>query len=202
MTNTAAYLDKSSSDTDETLDRPTVNVKYAPSAPVVDSPILVEADHDESGVEYEWEFSDGSTATGRKASNIFDSAGEQSITLTATDGDGRTETVRQTLTVYREANVEICERDCGDEYVTVVIRGDSDFDPAGSVAVDSLRFGAPTALAMGSGSAPVETDARDGDLRVQFPRPPGDSAGRLAGRTADGVPLAGTASTVDAADAA
>jgi PKD repeat protein len=201
MTDTATYLDKSSSDANETLDRPAVNVRYAPSAPVADSPILVEADDDDSDVEYEWEFSDGSTATGRKASNIFDSAGEQSITLTVTDDEGRTETVRRTLTVYREANVEICERD-SEEYVTVVIRGDSDFDPAGSIAVDSLRFGAPTALAMGSGSAPVETDARDGDLRVQFRRSPGDSPGRLAGHTADGVPLAGTASTADAADAA
>ena len=199
MPNVSVSLDKSSSDSEQTADRPSVNVKYGPTAPVVGSPILceVECSSEESGVEYQWEFGDGSTATGKSASNIFDSAGKQSITLTITHANGRIETVQETLTVYREANVEVCEGDCEDEYVTVVIRGDSDFDPAGSIAVDSLRFGAPTALAMGSGASPVETDVADGDLRVQFrratPSKDDESAGRLAGCTADGVPLAGTA---------
>lgn len=198
MANTGIHLDNSSTDIEDTPARPSVTVKYGPTAPVVDSPILCEADYsaEDSDVEYQWEFGDGATATGKSASNIFDSAGKQSITLTVTHANGRIETVQETLTVYREATVEVCDEDCDDGYVTVAIRGNSDFDPAGSIAVDSLRFGAPTALAMGSGSSPVGTDERDGDLLVQFRRatPSADgSPGRLAGRTADGVPLAGTA---------
>lgn len=203
MTNTAMHLDKSSTESEETLDRANVNVKYAPGAPVEGSPILLEAESsiEDSDVQYEWEFSDGSTATGQSASNIFENAGKQSVSLTVTDSNGGTETVHETLTVYHDPTVEICESDCEEELITVVIRGDSEFDAARSVAVDSLRFGAPTALAMGSGTSPVRTDACDGDLRVQFRNDkPGltdaDSPGRLAGCTADGVPLAGTADAV------
>lgn len=202
MTNAAVHSDKSRTDSEETFDEVAANIKYAPSAPVVGSPILLEAETsaEDSSVEYEWAFSDGATATGRAASNIFESAGTQSVSLTVTDDEGGTGTVRETLTVYHDLTVEICENDCDDEFVTVVIRGDADFDPAESVAVESLRFGAPTALAMGSGAAPVETDARDGDLRVQFHSDSGledaDSPGRLAGCTADGVPLAGSADAV------
>lgn len=201
MTNTSMHLDKSSKSV-AARDQTDASIKYGPGAPVVGSPVLFEAEAsiEESSAEYEWEFGDGSTATGRTASNVFQGAGEQSVTLTVTDEDGETETVREALTVYYAPTVEVWEDDCEDGFVTVVIRGDSEFDPAQSVAVDSLRFGAPTALAMGSGASPVETDARDGDLRVQFrrttPDSDDDSPGRLAGCTADGVPLAGTADAV------
>jgi hypothetical protein len=202
MTNATIQLDNSRTESEEMLDEVDINVKHAPSAPVVGSPILLEAETavGDSSVEYEWEFSDGATATGQSASNIFENAGKQSVSLTITDSDGETETVCEMLTVYHDATVEICENDCEEKFVTVVLRGDSDFDPAHSVAVDSLRFGAPTALAMGSGASPVETDVHDGDLRIQFHSDPGledaDSPGRIAGCTTDGVPLAGTADAI------
>ncbi|MFC7079654.1 PKD domain-containing protein [Halorussus caseinilyticus] len=180
--------------------RSNVAVRHGPSVPVVDTPVLfeVELPADESDCRCEWTFGDGSTATGEKASRIYDAAGETEVTLTVARDDGETETVRESVTIYREVGVELRESETEDGLMPVVLRGDGDLDPATAVAVESLRFGAPTALAMGSGAAPVRTETREGDLCVWVREDrtglgDGDATPRLAGRTVDGRPLAGTA---------
>jgi PKD repeat protein len=200
-----------------TSDRPTPAFDYAPGAPVDGNPVLFDADvsTDATGRTCEWNFGDGTTASGEKASNVYDSGGEKSVTLTITDDDGATAEIRETVTVYREVEVEICEEDgrndCEEDrqkegYVPVEIRGTAEFDPTEAVAAESLRFGAPTALAMGSGAVPVGNETCDGTLRVWFRADEtglrDDASARLAGRTTDDVPLAGTADAESLTDTA
>ncbi|WP_135853017.1 PKD domain-containing protein [Halorussus salinus] len=196
----AAEADEAST-ADDDADDPTIayrcpGVTYAPGAPVAGNPILFETDSspDDPDCRLEWSFGDGATATGEKASNVYDAGGRKEVTLTVTDGDGETETETETVTVYHEVETELGERD-GD-LVAVLLRGDDEFAPAESVSVTSLRFGAPTAVAMGSGATPARSETEGDDLRV-WVRP--DRAGlgdaetvRLAGHSTDGVPLAGT----------
>lgn len=188
---------------------PTPTFAYAPGAPVDGNPVLFAADGpaDADVRRYEWAFGDGTTAPGEKASHVYDSAGEQSVTLTVVYGDGETETARRTVTVYREVAVEVESARDDPSLVAVDVSGTDEFDPTDAVAVESLRFGAPTALAMGCGATAVRSEARDGDLRVWFDAAAtgltdGDSQGRLAGRTTDEVPIAGTADATGVAGSA
>ncbi|WP_128476193.1 PKD domain-containing protein [Halorussus pelagicus] len=183
-------------DDEPSIDYRGATVKYAPGAPVAGNPVLFETDHapDHPETEFEWRFGDGATATGKKASNVYDAGGRTEVTLTVTDGEGATETATETVTVYHEVETTLGASE--DDLVSVVLRSDEEFAPTESVSVTSLRFGAPTAVAMGSGASPVRTETDGDDLRV-WVRP--DRAGlddtetvRVAGRTTDGVPLAGT----------
>lgn len=176
-----------------TSERATPTFAYGPGAPVAGNPVLFEAEASEDDREYEWSFGDGATATGEKASTIYDAGGDRTVTLSVTDDEGATETVERSLTVYSEVTLEIGEEHEGLVPITLSA---SAFDPADLLAVESLRFGAPTAVAMGSGAAPVRSEEREGDLRIWVPADEsgvsGDAPYRLAGRTTDGVPVAGT----------
>lgn len=208
-------------ETASTDDRPsataaaTPTFAYAPGAPVDGNPVLFTADApDETDVRrYEWDFGDGTTAPSEKASHVYDSPGEHPVSLTVVHDDGETETAGRTLTVYREVAVEVArsDADSGEDHdvalLAVDVRATPELDPADEVAVESLRFGAPTALAMGCGATPVRSEAREGDLRVWFESErtgltDDDSQGRLAGRTTDGVPLAGTADATEVVESA
>lgn len=48
---------------------------------------------------YEWEFGDGSTATGQTVSHTYDGPGDYTVTLTVTDDGGATATATKTITV-------------------------------------------------------------------------------------------------------
>jgi hypothetical protein len=122
------------------------------------------------------------------------------VTLTAVFEDGETATASRTLTVYREIEAVVGGRD--DALVAVDVSGTGQFDPTESLAVESLRFGAPTALAVGCGAPPVGSESRDGDLRVWFDEArtglsDDDPWGRLAGQTTADLPVAGTADATD-----
>jgi len=170
---------------------------YAPGAPVAGNPVLFEADESDrrTDARYEWAFGDGATATGRKASHVYETPGEHVVRLTVGEGD-ESRTVRKTVTVYREVDVTVGDRD-EDGLLAVTLHASEGFDPADAVAVDSLRVGAPTALAAGGGASPVRSESRDGDLRVRIPAAEtrlreGDARVRVAGHTTDHVPVAGT----------
>ncbi len=195
-----AEADDASSATDDDADGPTIAyrcpaVTYAPGAPVAGNPVLFETDSSpDADCRLEWSFGDGATATGERASNVYDAGGRKEVALTVTDADGATETTTETVTVYHEVETALGERD-GD-LLSVLLGGDDEFAPAESVSVTSLRFGAPTAVAMGSGTSPVRSETDGDGLRV-WVRP--DRAGlgdaetvRVAGHATDGVPLAGT----------
>lgn len=186
--------------TDDPADGVTATFDYSPTIPVVGDPVSFDAtaSASEQASDFEWSFGDGATAAGERATYTFGSGGQKTVTLTVADDDGTTAEVRKNITVYRGLDATVPESDREDDLLPVVVRETLAFDPTEAVAVDSLRFGTPTAIAMGSGAAPVRTEERDGDLMAWFRIDEtglrgADGAARLAGRTTEGVPLAGLA---------
>lgn len=53
---------------------------------------------------YEWDFGDGTTATGVSADHTYAERGTYTVTLTITDGDGRTDTATRTVEVGTDGN--------------------------------------------------------------------------------------------------
>ncbi|NHN41408.1 S8 family serine peptidase [Halorubellus sp. JP-L1] len=92
---------------------PTASFSVSPTAPVEGETVSVDAsassDGDGSIDSYEWDFGDGSTASGVTASNAYASAGDYAITLTVTDDDGASDTASQSVTVESESGGS-----CGD----------------------------------------------------------------------------------------
>jgi len=81
---------------------PTADFTVDPSTPTVGETVTVEAeasDPDGSIAAYEWDFGDGSTATGRTAATTYDAADDYAVALTVTDDDGATDTATRTITV-------------------------------------------------------------------------------------------------------
>lgn len=188
----------------EGIESPVVGFEYAPSVPVAGDAVsfVAAAPADESDRRCEWTFGDGTTAEGETVTHTYDAGGRKDVSLTVTDDEG-TDSVRRSVTVYREVALELREFDRrdGDVLLPVDVQGE-DFDPAASA---SLRLGSPTAVAMGGGATPARTEVRGDALRAWFPATETGMTGngakmRLAGRTADGVPLVGTANDRDGVD--
>ncbi|WP_134670891.1 PKD domain-containing protein [Halorussus marinus] len=55
---------------------------------------------------YEWDFGDGSSATGETATHSYDGYGEYEVSLTVTDGEGDTATASETVTVEERDPIE------------------------------------------------------------------------------------------------
>ncbi|MCJ8270433.1 MAG: PKD domain-containing protein, partial [Psychrosphaera sp.] len=56
-------------------------------------------DADGTVVSYAWDFGDGNSASGQNASHSYANSGDYTVTLTATDDEGLTDTLSQTVTV-------------------------------------------------------------------------------------------------------
>lgn len=188
---------KTAPPTPDGIDSPVVGFEYAPSVPVAGDAVsfVAAAPPRESGRRCEWAFGDGGIAEGERVAHTYDSGGEKEVTLTVTDDEG-TDSVRRSVTVYREVALELDELDRrdGEVLLPVDVHGEG-FDPSEAA---SLRLGSPAAVAMGGGATPVRTEARGDGLRAWFPATDTGMTGhgakiRLAGRTTDGVSLVGTA---------
>jgi len=83
--------------------RPTAEVSVTPSTPWIDETVRFDAtasnDVDGRIVEYAWEFGDGATATGDRATHVYETTGEYEVTLTVTDDEGATAEHTTTLSV-------------------------------------------------------------------------------------------------------
>ncbi|AZH27180.1 PKD domain-containing protein [Haloplanus aerogenes] len=82
---------------------PSASFTYSPSDPTTGESVSFDAsassDPDGSIASYEWDFGDGSNATGATPSHTYDSAGTYTVELTVTDNDSETATATQTVTV-------------------------------------------------------------------------------------------------------
>jgi len=82
---------------------PNASFTVSPASPETDESATFDAadsaDSDGSIAGYEWDFGDGSTASGESVTHSFGSAGDYTVTLTVTDDDGATDTNSTTVTV-------------------------------------------------------------------------------------------------------
>ncbi|QZP38111.1 PKD domain-containing protein [Halobaculum magnesiiphilum] len=123
---------------------PTAAFTASPSSPDAGEGVSFDAsgssDADGSIASYEWDFGDGSTATGVSPSHTFDDAGEYDVTLTVTDDDGATATTTETVSVSEpEPANEPPTADAGadqtvDEGDAVTLDASDSSDADGSIA--------------------------------------------------------------------
>jgi len=82
---------------------PSASASASPTDPAVDETVSFDgsnsSDSDGSIAAYEWDFGDGTTATGQTASHSYGSSGDYAVTLTVTDDAGATDTDSVTISV-------------------------------------------------------------------------------------------------------
>ena len=82
---------------------PVASFTYSPEHPTVDQTVIFDAsasyDPDGTIVSYEWNFGDGTTASGVVVTHAYSAAGSYTVTLTVTDGGGATNSTSVLITV-------------------------------------------------------------------------------------------------------
>lgn len=82
---------------------PTAVINYSPTNPdtgtAVDFDAINSFDDDGSITSYEWDFGDGTTATGETVTHTYDTADEYTVILTVTDNDGNTDVDTDSISI-------------------------------------------------------------------------------------------------------
>lgn len=90
--------------------RPTASVSASPNDPIVGDSVTFDAsgstDMDGSITSYEWEFSDGTTASGSSVTKTVSSSGAFSATVTVTDDQGLTAKAYQSIYVAENSSTQ------------------------------------------------------------------------------------------------
>ena len=89
---------------------PTALAQARPTTVVVGEEVTFDGSgstDDASGLTYEWDFGDGSTASGQVAHHAYATAGQKVATLTVTDAGGLTDEDTVTVTVLAPANLKV-----------------------------------------------------------------------------------------------
>ncbi len=108
VTDNRGASDSTSSSVIVVTGAPTVSFVFSPSAPATGAVVRFDAVASSpapgrSIVSYDWNFGDGSTATGVTTSHSFATAGAYNVTLTVTDNEGVTNATSSTVTVTTSA---------------------------------------------------------------------------------------------------
>jgi len=102
---------------------PSASFTVSPSSPKTGETVNFDGsgstDSDGTISSYEWDFGDGSTATGQTTSHSYGSAGDYTVSLTVTDDAGATDTVSKTISVTSTDD----DGQCGDEKTTASASG-------------------------------------------------------------------------------
>ena len=123
-------------------------------------------DSDGSIVSYDWDFGDGSTATGASPSHTFSAAGTFTVTLLVTDDGGETAKATKTVTITAPAQAPTASAGgpySGDPGTNIFFEGRGSFDPDGTITSYQWNFGDGTT---GTGSAPQHAYALAGSYTV------------------------------------
>ncbi|ELZ14270.1 peptidase S8/S53 subtilisin kexin sedolisin [Halovivax asiaticus JCM 14624] len=109
-------------------DSPTASFGFSPSDPEADETVTFDASGSSapdggsiSG--YEWDFGDGSTASGVTADHRFASEGDYSVELTVTAGNGNTDTSTQTVAVGGDGGGGQCGAETSSDSVSGSLSG-------------------------------------------------------------------------------
>ena len=80
---------------------PSASFSFTPSEPTIDETVTFTDESTDDGMitARDWDFGDGTTATGEMPTHTYTSAGDYTVSLTVTDDEGATATATQTVTV-------------------------------------------------------------------------------------------------------
>jgi beta-glucanase (GH16 family)/PKD repeat protein len=108
---------------------PSATFSFEPGSPLVDESITFTDNSTDDGMiaSREWDFGDGTTASGAEVSHAYSEAGDYTVSLTVTDDEGASATASQTVTVAT------------DDGGTSDFRGDDDGD--GRITFDDFEDG-------------------------------------------------------------
>ncbi len=106
------------------------------------------SDPDDDIVSYDWDFGDGTTATGQTASHSYDTGGSKTITLTVTGEHGYSTDTTKTVQVTNEAPTARAEASSTTPEVgsPVTFDGSGSTDPDGASDIDSYVWTFPGGL--------------------------------------------------------
>jgi len=115
---------------EDTNPAPNASFVFAPNQPEVGETVNFTDQSSDDGtiVSRDWDFGDGTTATGETPSHTYSAAGDYDVTLTVTDDEGASSTVTQTVPVSDGSGGG------GDQF-----RGDDDMD--GLITFDDFEDG-------------------------------------------------------------
>jgi PKD repeat protein len=156
-------------------ERPTAAFDYSPTGAATDEPVTFDAaessDPDGSIASYEWDFDDGTTATGEVVQHSFDDDGPYTVELSVTDDQGGTDTVVKTVRIDNRPPDSDFTYSPGDAGAgeSISFDGTASSDPDGSVSAYEWDWDADGTYEDSGATAShafVESGVHDVGLRV------------------------------------